>query len=105
MPIDPGPFEGFYDSIIQHPILLWMAAILGVAAALSRTGLDPTVRKYCVALGTLSLLDAWWTAHHVIGFGSLDGWSASAMPLFFVLAGDFRFLLVAVSGTVDGRLR
>jgi len=101
---DPGAFAVFYASFLQHPLLLWLAAALGTAAALARTGLQPALRRYCLLLGGLSLLDAWWTSHHVLGFGPLQGWAASAVPLFFVLAGDFRFLLLAVAGTPNGGL-
>ena len=37
---DVGPFETFYASTIQHPILLWVAAGLGFALCATRPGLD-----------------------------------------------------------------
>jgi len=98
----PGPFEAFYDSPAQHPVALWLAA--GVAAALvwTRRGLRPSLRHYALGLVVLSGLDAWLTANQVIGLGLLPPALSSAVPLFFVLAGDFRYLLLATSGTPDG---
>ena len=52
----------------------------------------------------LSLCDAWLTSHHVFGVGELSGVWASAVPLFFVLAGDYRYLLLVVAAGPDGRL-
>jgi hypothetical protein len=99
-----GAFEAFYDGPVQHPWLLWAAGLGGVAFALSRTGLTPTLRRYVAALGVLTLLDAWLTANHVIGLGRLPDWAAGGVPLFFVLAGDLRYLLLVENGASDGRL-
>ena len=81
-----GLFEAFYQSPVQHPILLWLAAGLAGAWGLTRPGLDPSLRRYCRCLLVLSLLDAWLTAHHVYGIGELPDALSSAVPLFFVLA-------------------
>jgi hypothetical protein len=89
-----GPWEAFYQSAYQHPIALWLAAGLAGAYALTRPGLDPSLRGYCRALVGLSLADAWLTAHHVYGLGQLPHAFGSAVPLFFVLAGDYRYLLL-----------
>lgn len=97
-------FQAFYNGFIQHPLLLWLAAGVGVGVALTRRGLDRRLTGYCMLLGSLCLVDAWLTANHVVGIGRLPSWAASAVPLFFVLAGDFRFLLVAVAGTSLGGL-
>ena len=99
-----GTFEAFYDSPIQHPFLLWMAAAAALWFVTTRQDLHPSVRGYCGALGVLSLLDAWLSSAHIYAIGSLEGILASVVPLFFVLAGDTRFLLLAVSATGDGRL-
>jgi hypothetical protein len=99
-----GTFEGFYLSQTQHPMLLWLAAILALGFCLTRQGLDPSMRRYCGALGVLSLLDAWLTSNPIYGIGTLEGRLASAVPLFFVLAGDFRYLLFAGAGTARGRI-
>ena len=96
-----GPFEAFYTSAIQHPILLWAAAGLGFALCSTRSGLDRSLRRYCLLLTALSLTDAWLTSGHVYGLGALTGGAASAVPLFFVLAGDFRYLLLL--GAADPR--
>jgi hypothetical protein len=98
---DVTPFEAFYASSVQHPILLWVAAGLGLAVCATRSGLDPSVRRYCVLLTALAASDAWLTSTHVFGFGKLTGGLASAVPLFFILAGDFRFLLLL--GVADSR--
>lgn len=52
----------------------------------------------------LSLCDAWLTSHRVFGVGELPGAWASAVPLFFVLAGDYRYLLLVVAADPSGRL-
>ena len=105
MRVEPGAFEAFYGAPLQHPWLLWAAAAVGVAACLARRDLHPSLRRYGVALGVLSALDAWLTSSHVYGLGALPGAFAGAVPLLFVLAGDFRYLLLAVAATPDGRLR
>lgn len=102
---EPGTFEVFYDSLIQHPGLLWLAAAAALAATVRRSGLHDSVRRYCIALGILSLTDAWLTTNQIIGIGPLPPSLAGIVPLFFVLAGDFRYLLVVTAGTADGRLR
>lgn len=100
-----GTFEAFYQSPLQHPWLLWLSALAGVAWCLRQPGLDPSLRRFVVALGALSLADAWLSAHEVYGFGVLSDPVRSAFQLFFVLAGDFRFLLLLGAGTADGRFR
>ena len=68
-----GFFETFYQSPLQHPWLLWVAAVAGTAWCVSRPGLDPSLRRFGLALGVLSLADAWLSAHHAYGFGVLPG--------------------------------
>ncbi|MBW2274995.1 MAG: hypothetical protein JRG96_17140 [Deltaproteobacteria bacterium] len=97
-----GGFEAFYASPIQHPVLLWLAAALALGWSATRSGLHPTLRRYCVLLVALSLVDAWLTSNPIYGIGQLGGWAASAVPLFFVLAGDFRYLLLLGAATPDG---
>jgi hypothetical protein len=97
-------YAEFYDSFIQHPLLLWAAAILGLLLALSGPSLSVTVRRYCIALTTISLLDAWLTTNDVPGMGPLTGAAASLVPLAFVLIGDFRFFLFIESAKPDGTL-
>jgi hypothetical protein len=99
-----GTFEAFYASPMQHPFLLWAAAAAALCYVATRREVDPSVRRYCGVLGVLSLLDAWLSSSHIYGIGSLSGTLASVVPLFFVLAGDFRFLLLAVSATPGGRI-
>jgi hypothetical protein len=102
---EPGFFEAFYASAWQHPIALWLATLTNAALGLARRDLDPSLRRYVLALTALSLADAWLTATHVYGIGSLPASLASAVPLFFVLAGDFRYLLLWEAATPDGAIR
>ncbi|MGB3051012.1 MAG: hypothetical protein WBB42_08430 [Polyangiales bacterium] len=95
-------YAEFYDSFIQHPLLLWAAAILGLSLALSRRGLSATARAYCVVLAIVSLFDAWLTTTHVPGIGPLTGGAATFVPLAFVLFGDFRYFLFIESAKPDG---
>jgi hypothetical protein len=95
-------YAEFYDSFLQHPLLLWAAAILGLLLALSRPGLSAAVRRYCMALAAIALLDAWLTTNDVPGIGPLAGAAASFVPLAFVLIGDFRFFLFIESAKPDG---
>jgi hypothetical protein len=98
-----GPFESFYLSALQHPLALWGAALAGTWAAWARRDVHPSLRGYALALGALALLDAWLTASHVYGFGGpLPQPLSGIVPLFFVLAGDLRFLVLVESGTRDG---
>src|SRR5262249_53134439 len=83
-------------------IALWIAAAVGAAIGLARRDLHPSVRRYCLALTALSLVDAWLTANRVFGIGALPAALASGVPLFFVLAGDFRYLLLVEAATRDG---
>ena len=100
-----GTFEAFYASPMQHPFLLWLAAALAIGFCARRPGLASSLRRYCLGLGVLSLLDAWLSSSHIIGIGGLSGWLASVVPLFFVLAGDFRYLLLAVSASSEGTIQ
>jgi hypothetical protein len=104
MSAELGRFEAFYGSFVQHPVLLWAVAVLAVALCLARRDLHPSVRRYCVGLGALSAFDAWLTSSPVPGLGELPEALGSAVPLLFVLAGDFRYLLVVTAGTPDGTL-
>ncbi len=104
MPAEAGAFEAFYAGPVQHPILLWAAALAAYAVCASLPGVRPSVRRYCAALTVLSLTDAWLTANHVYGLGSLPEGLAGIVPLFFVLAGDFRYLLLAESATAAGEV-
>jgi hypothetical protein len=100
-----GTFEAFYQGPVQHPWLLWLAAAAALAVCLTRDGLQPSLRRYCIALVVLSLADAWLTANHVYGIGALEGAAASAVPLLFVLAGDLRYLLLLGAATPAGGFR
>ena len=105
MSADLGPFEAFYDSALAHPGLLWIAAAAGLALALARKRLRPEVRAYLVGLCGLSVVDAWLTSNDVFLLGALPGAAARLVPLFFVLAGDYRYLLFVFAAEADGALR
>ena len=100
-----GPFESFYAGPWQHPFLLWAAALCSGVWACTRPGLHASVRNYCAALTVLSLTDAWLTSNHVYGIGTWSGAAASFVPLFFVLAGDFRYLVLLEVARPEGSLR
>lgn len=104
MTAEPGAFEAFYASPVQHPLLLWIAAAVAVGAVLARPGLHPSLRVYGLGLGALSALDAWLTSHPVPGLGELPDAVGPGLALVFVLLGDLRYLLVVTSGTPDGAL-
>ena len=97
-------FEAFYNGAVHHPGQLWAVAAAATLYAATRRDLDPGLWRYCVALGALSVVDAWLTSSEPYGLGPLDGAAASAVPLFFVIAGDLRFLVLALAATPDGRL-
>ncbi len=97
-------YAAFYESFIQHPLLLWAAALVGLWVALSRRGLSSSVRWFCLALATVSVVDAWLTSNQVPGIGPLRGAAASFVPLAFVLIGDFRYFLFIESAQSDGRI-
>jgi hypothetical protein len=102
--IEPGSFQAFYDSPLQHPWLLWLAAAAALAFVLTRRGWPTSTRRYCISLVLLSLADAWLTSNDVLGIGRLAGPAASFVPLFFVLGGDLRFLLVVTCASPSGEL-
>ena len=101
---EPGPFEAFYASALQHPLLLWLAAAVGLVIALAQPERHPSVRRYAVALLALSVLDAWLTSTHVYGLGALPPWLASRVPIFFVIAGDARYLLLVEAARPTGAI-
>ncbi len=99
-----GTFEAFYASPAQHPFLLWVAAGCALAYLLRIRDLPSEVKRYGTLLVGLSLLDAWLSSNHIYGIGSLSGAAASGVPLFFVLAGDFRYLFLVFAGSPDGKI-
>jgi hypothetical protein len=101
---EPGVFEAFYASALQHPLLLWLAAAAGLAIGLAQRDRHASVRRYVIVLAVLSALDAWLTSTHIYGIGALPGALASAVPVFFVIAGDARYLLVVEAATARGEL-
>ena len=104
MSAEIGVFEAFYAGPVQHPILLWGCAALGSWIALTRRNLDPSMRRYCAGLALLSGMDAWLTTTVVFGLGPLPESLEVVVPLFFVLMGDLRFLLLVTCATPNGGL-
>lgn len=104
----PGVFESFYDSAWQHPGLLFAAALVGLAIGVSRRGLRPELRRFIAMLACLSLADAWLTADPILLLGTgpleLAGAATTLVPLFFVIAGDYRYLLLVSSAEAGGAL-
>jgi hypothetical protein len=98
-------FSDFYDSVWQHPYGLWLAGALGLAYALTRPGLHPSVKKWAIGLAALSGVDAWLTTNEVFGIGSLEGHWVTIVPVFFVIAGDLRYLLLRAWVQADGSIR
>jgi hypothetical protein len=100
-----GTWEAFYASSIQHPVLLWVAAGLALLSCVSRRDLDPGVKGYCAILTALSLADAWLTSAEVYGVGELSAPVARVVSVFFVLAGDYRYLLLLFAATREGGIQ
>src|SRR5688572_9888031 len=98
-------FEAFYTSPWQHPILLWTAAIVGLAVAFRCPERPRPTYWIAGGLAALSLLDAWLTTHAVPGLGPLPATIATAVAVFFVIAGDFRYLALREWGTPEGMIR
>lgn len=102
--MSPGIFEAFYQSPIQHPILLWVSNAIGTMWALhelnlkarTRSGSESEIRsarKFVLLWALISALDAWASANEVFGIGVLSSpWSA-IVPFLFVWLGDFRIFL------------
>ncbi len=101
---EPGPFEAFYASDWQQPVALWIAVLGGAAACLARRGLDPSLRRYGLALAVLAGLDAWLTAGNAFGIGALPERVATIASFCFVYAGDLRYLLLWEIATRNGAI-
>jgi hypothetical protein len=96
--MNPGVFEAFYQSPLQHPILLWISNLFGTGLALlAIRRLAPARRRpiqnFVLLWALISTLDAWLSANHVYGFGSLPGGLSSIIPFLFVWAGDYRIFI------------
>ncbi|MBU6153357.1 MAG: hypothetical protein KGP28_03550 [Bdellovibrionales bacterium] len=103
-----GFFESFYQSPIQHPVLLWLSNLLGTTLALvsirtleseKRSGL----RNFILLWALISALDAWLSANQVFGLGVLSAPYSSIVPFLFVWAGDYRIFLAMDSRKFSSR--
>src|SRR5262249_53038684 len=101
---EPGPCEVFYASAWQHPLALWVAAAAGAVVCRARRAFHRGVRRSGLALALLSACDAWLTADRIFGIGALPAPLTGVVPLFFVLAGDFRYLLLWEAATPEGAI-
>jgi hypothetical protein len=92
--MNPGMFEAFYQSPIQHPSLLWASNLLGTALALKACSVtgdqSEKIRRFILVWAFVSALDAWLSANHVFGIGVLSAPWSSVVPFLFVWLGDFR---------------
>ncbi len=98
------PFEQFYDSSAQQPVLLWCAAVIGLAVVMLQRRTSPKARVFCVLFGLVPLLDAWLTADRVMGVGSLGPTAGTVVATFFVIVGDLRVFLFLTAATPGGDL-
>jgi len=98
-------FEAFYASGWQHPVALWVAAVVGLAIALARPGVHRSVRAFACGLAGLAMVDAWLTTSVVPGIGALSPRTATIIAVFFVLAGDFRYFALREWVRADGTIR
>jgi hypothetical protein len=96
--MNPGIFENFYNSPIQHPILLWVSNLVFTALAMrslrSRNDEGASrLRRFILIWSLISALDAWLSANLVFGIGTLVAPWSSVLPFLFVWAGDLRIFL------------
>jgi hypothetical protein len=103
--VTAAPFETFYASFTQQPVLLWSAAALGLVVSLvSLRQATPSLRLFCLLFGLLPFFDAWLTAEDVAGIGALAPTAGVAVATFFVIVGDLRYFLVLTSATEAGAI-
>ena len=98
------PFEQFYGSPAQQPVLLWCAAALGLAVVTLQRRTSPKTRAFCVLFGLVPLLDAWLTSDRVMGVGSLGPTAGTVVATIFVIVGDLRVFLFLTAATPGGDL-
>ena len=98
------PFERFYASFAQQPLLLWGAAAVGLAVVLLRRSTSRSVQGFCLLFGLVPFLDAWLTADDVAGVGALSPTLGVVVATFFVILGDLRFFLFLESATGEGEI-
>jgi hypothetical protein len=98
------PFESFYGSFYEQPLLLWIVGVAQLAFVATHRRTSRSVRTFGAVFGVVSLVDAWLTAEHVAGFGSLGPVLGVAIATAFVVVGDFRVFLFLASARADGRI-
>ncbi len=98
------PFEQFYGSPAQQPILLWCAAAVGLAVVAWHRHTSRSTRAFCMLFGLVPLLDAWLTADRVMGVGSLGPTAGTVVATVFVIVGDLRVFLFLTAATPRGEL-
>ncbi len=92
------PFETFYKSELQQPLLLWVSVVVSWLMLGWQWRAQFLVPwrwiAYAVGFTVISLLDAWLTSDRPWGIGALPAALASTLPIAFVILGDARYFLV-----------
>lgn len=84
-------FEAFYQSVWQHPLLLWLAPIVFFfVLAKKRHASDPFLFQYFWWFTFLTILDPLMTGP-VLQLSQAPSWVAQVVSIFFVVLGDLRF--------------
>jgi hypothetical protein len=96
-------FEAFYGSFAQQPVLLWLAAAIGLGVA-TRRGLAPSARRFCLLFSLVPFADAWLTADDVAGIGALGPTAALVSGSLFAIVGDLRVFLFLEGATPEGEV-
>ncbi len=89
-------------------MLLWLSNLFGTGLALLAlrkvaSGHAGRIRNFILLWSLISALDAWLTANHVVGLGTLPAPLASLIPFLFVWAGDYRIFLAMDSRSIQWR--
>jgi hypothetical protein len=98
-------FEAFYASGWQHPVALWVAAAVGLVAALAHPRVHRSAKAFACGLAGLAMVDAWLTTSVVPGIGALSPPTPTIVAVFFVLSGDFRYFALREWVRADGTIR
>ena len=95
-------FESIYNSFWQHPVLLWLSAIMGFLPYLAKS--KRPLLTFGLGLTFLSLLDAWLTTTVIPGIGEPGKGLGLFFGVSFVILGDMRYFLFRSAAGSDGEL-
>jgi hypothetical protein len=98
------PFETFYGSFYEQPLLLWIVGLAQLGFVAMNRRASRSVRTFCLVFGVVSLIDTWLTAEDVAGVGSFGPVLGVAIATAFVVVGDFRVFLFLESARADGEI-